>query len=705
MLKKTLLTTATLLALSVAGPVSAHQDRTCLDEACITQALFADDAGASGGESIATQRYGSWGIDTAGMDTGVRPGADFFGYVNGKWASETEIPADKSSYGSFLMLRDLSEKRVHALLETYRLGDPASDGDAAKIAALYQGFMDEATIEALGDKPLQPLLASIRAARDHRSLATLLGAREGFTRGPFSLMVSDDQRNPDRYTLYLGQSGLGLGDREMYLRDNFAPQRERYEAYVAQMLKLGGWPRPEANAKAILALETRIADAHWTRAESRDRDKTYNPVELKGFAAHAPGFAWAEFFAAAGVDQAPVAVVRQSSAIPKLAAIFGETDMATLQAWQAFHTIDGAAPLLSRAFVDAHFEFRSKFLSGQPQQRERWKRAVAFTEDAMGEAIGRDYVELYFPADAKAKMDALVANVKVAMGARLDTLEWMSPATKAEAHAKLKGFGLKIGHPDTWRDYSALEIRNGDVFGNALRSNRFEWEYRRARLGKDVDKGEWGMTPQTVNAYYNSVKNEIVFPAAILQPPFFDPDADPAVNYGGIGGVIGHEIIHGFDDQGRKSDGAGVLRDWWTAEDAAKFEVQAAKLGAQYEAYEFPQLPGMHINGKVAMGENIGDLGGLTIALEAYRRSLDGKPAPVIDGFSGEQRLFMGWAQVWRTLWRDDALRQQLVNGTHSPGHIRAFAPLRNIDAWYEAFNVTDTDPLYIAPEDRVRIW
>jgi putative endopeptidase len=426
---------------------------------------------------------------------------------------------------------------------------------------------------------------------------------------------------------------------------------------------------------------------------------------LAYFANDAPGFPWAAYFAAAGVGHAPVAVVRQDTAIPKLAAIFGDTNLATLQAWQAFHAIDGAAPLLSMAFANAHYEFREKFLSGQPEPRERWKRGVSFVEGVMGEAIGRDYVALYYPADAKAKMDELVANVKLAMGARLDALEWMSDATKAEARAKLAGFGLKIGHPDKWRDYSGLEVRDGDLFGNAMRARLFEWEYRRARLGQPVDKDEWGMTPQTVNAYYNSVKNEIVFPAAILQPPFFDPDADPAVNYGAIGGVIGHEIIHGFDDQGRKSDGAGVLRDWWTAEDAAKFEAQATRLGAQYEAYEFPQLPDLRINGRNAMGENIGDLGGLTIALEAYRRSLGGEQAPVIDGFTGEQRLFLGWAQVWRTLWRDDALRQQLVNGTHSPGHIRAFAPLRNMDAWYEAFNVTEQDKLWIAPEDRVRIW
>ncbi|MBD9370399.1 peptidase M13 [Xanthomonas sp. XNM01] len=704
-LKKTLLTAATLLALGIAAQATAHERHACADDTCSQQWLFEAGEAAGGGDTIAATRYGTWGIDTAGMDRTVSPGADFFAYANGTWARNTPIPADQSSYGSFRVLRDLSEARVHALVEGYALGNPATDGDSAKVAAIYRGFLDEAAIDKLGAAPLKAPLARIKQADSHATQAQLMAARDTFGVTLFGLGVSDDQRDPDRYTLYMNQSGLGLGDREMYLRENFAPQRERYLAYIAQMLELGGWSDPKGSAEAVLAFETRVAEAHWTRAESRDRDKTYNPVTFAEFDGYAPGFPWASYFTAAGVDHGDRAVVRQRTAIPKLAAIFADTDVATLQAWQAFHAIDDAAPLLSSDFVTAHFEFRDKFLSGQLEQRERWKRGVELVERSMGEAIGRDYVGLYFPADAKAKMDALVANVKAAMGARLDTLDWMSPATKAEAHAKLAGFGLKIGHPDTWRDYSALRIANDDVVGNALRASVFEWDYRRARLGKQVDKAEWGMTPQTVNAYYNSVKNEIVFPAAILQPPFFDPDADPAVNYGGIGGVIGHEIIHGFDDQGRKSDGKGVLRDWWTADDAAKFEVQAAKLGAQYEAYTFPQLPGMHINGRTAMGENIGDLGGLTISLEAYRRSLGGKPAPVIDGFSGEQRLFLGWAQVWRTLWRDDALRQQLVNGTHSPGHIRAFAPLRNIDAWYDAFGIKQGDPLYIAPEDRVRIW
>ena len=705
MYKRTLLSTAAALALGLSLPVSAHD--TCVDDVCHQRMLFASDAvGGEAPDTIAAPRFGNWGFDVAGMDRQAKAGDDFFEYANGAWAKNTPIPSDRSNFGVFHGLRDLSEARLRGLVEGYANGDPATGGDAAKIAAIYRGFMDEAAIEAKGLAPLQPELDEIRNVRNRNEMAVLLGrANQRFAGSLFGLGVSDDQRDPDRYTLYMSQSGLGLGDRQLYLEERFAPQRERYRKYVAEMLQLAGWAEPEKRADDILAMETRIAEAHWTRAESRDRDKTYNPQDIADMARFAPGFPWASYFSAAGLAQAPRVVLRQDSAIPKLAAIYNETSLDTLKAWQAFQTVDTAAPLLSKRFSDARFEFRDKFMSGQPEQRERWKRGIEIAERTMGEAIGRDYVALYFRPDAKTKMDELVANVKAAMGARLQQLEWMSPATKQEAAAKLRNFGLKIGYPEKWRDYAGLEIRNDDVVGNALRSMAFEWNYRRGRLGQQVDKLEWGMTPQTVNAYYNSVKNEIVFPAAILQPPFFDPDADMAVNYGAIGGVIGHEIIHGFDDQGRKSDGEGMLRDWWAAEDAAKFEVQAARLGAQYESYVFPQLPGMHINGRVAMGENIGDLGGLTIALEAYRQSLGGQPAPVLDGFTGEQRFFLGWAQVWRTLWRDDALRQQLVNGPHSPGQIRAFAPLRNIDAWYDAFGVKPGDALYIKPEERVRIW
>ena len=699
---------ASVLAMLAASPALASDDHDCMDEACTMVSLF-DGAGTASSAATATieaPRMGAWGIDTAGMDKSLSPGADFFGYVNGNWAKTTEIPADRSSFGAFATLRDLSEVRVRQLVESYQLGDPAKDGDQAKVAAIYRGFLDEAAIEALGDKPLQPKLAAIRAVKSKDDMATLMGQSLGRVGGSFfGAFVNDDSKNPDYYALYMGQSGLGLGDRELYLQEKFAPQKTRYQQYVADMLKLAGWANANTAAADIVAMETRIAEAHWTRAESRNRDKTYNPMTLAELNAQAPGFPWAAFMTAAGVAKADKAIVSQNTAFPKIARIFAETDLETLKAWQAFHTADDAAPFLSKAFVDTQFDFRSKFMNGQPEQRERWKRAVSYAEGALGEAIGRDYVKLYYTPEAKTAMDELVTNVKAAMKTRIEGLQWMSPETKVQALDKLANFGLKIGHPDKWRDYSALEIRNGDFFGNMERAAAFEWAYRTNRLGQKVDKSEWGMTPQTVNAYYSPVRNEIAFPAAILQPPFFDPKADPAVNYGAIGGVIGHEISHGFDDQGRKSDGKGVLRDWWTAEDAAKFEAQATKLGAQYEAYEFPTLPGMHINGRVAMGENIGDMAGLHVAYDAYKKSLNGQKSPVIDGFTGEQRFFMGWAQVWRTLWRDDALRQQIVNGPHSPGQIRAFAPLRNVDAWYDAFNIQPSDPLYIKPEDRARIW
>jgi putative endopeptidase len=702
------LTTASVLALFAATPAFAGDSHACIDDNCSILSIFgeANASGSAATSAIAATSMGEWGIDTAGMDKSVKPGADFFGYVNGNWAKNTPIPADRSSYGAFATLRDLSEARVRQLVEGYKLGDPAKDGDSAKVAALYQAFMNEAAVEKLGAKPIEPKLAAIRAVKSKDEMATLMGQAVGRIGGSFfGAFVSDDSKNPDYYALYMSQSGLGLGDREMYLQEKFAPQKTRYQQYVAQMLGLAGWANAEKAAADIVAMETRIAQAHWTRAESRNRDKTYNPMTLADLDRQAPGFPWGRFMAAANVAEATKAIVSQNTAFPKLAQIFAETDLDTLKAWQAFHTADDAAPLLSKAFVDAHFDFRSKFMQGQPEQRERWKRGVAIAEGALGEAIGRDYVKLYYTPEAKAAMDELVTNVKAAMKTRIEGLQWMSPATKVQALDKLANFGLKIGHPDKWRDYSALEIRNGDLFGNVERAAAYEWNYRTSRLGQKVDKAEWGMTPQTVNAYYSPVRNEIAFPAAILQPPFFDPKADPAVNYGAIGGVIGHEISHGFDDQGRKSDGKGILRDWWTAEDAAKFEAQATKLGAQYEAYTFPTLPDMHINGRVAMGENIGDMAGIHVAYDAYKKSLGGKPSPVIDGFTGEQRLFMGWAQVWRTLWRDDALRQQIVNGPHSPGQIRAFAPLRNVDAWYEAFNIQPGDPLYIPPEERARIW
>jgi putative endopeptidase len=689
-------------------PPAFAQDR-CLDEACTIVALLPVSANTQAGGQTTVDptkpiHYGTWGFDTAGMDKSVKPGDDWFNFVNGTWAKNTQIPPDRTSWGGFAMLRDVSDARLHTMVERYKIDDP--DADRAKVATVYKAYMDEAAAERAGATPLKPYLDRITRASSKAGMARLMGqSLGGFGASFFAPGVSDDAKRPDVYSLYLRQSGLGLGDRELYVDPKFKPQVDRYRQYVGQMLELAGWPNPSDAAGKVVDMETRVAQAHWTRAESRDRDKTYNLMTLADLEKQAPGFPWQAFWQAAGITKAERAIVAQNTAFPKIAQVFADADLDALKAWEAFRTTDSLAPLLSKKFVDAQFDFRSKFLNGQPQQRDRWKRAVAFAENGMGEAIGRDYVKRYFPPEAKAKADELVANLRTALGERIRNLQWMGPDTKEQALEKLSHFTVKIGYPSKWRDYSALRLERGQLVADAERVRRFEWDYRRNRLNNPVDRAEWGMYPQTVNAYYNSTKNEIVFPAAILQPPFFDPDADPAVNYGGIGGVIGHEISHGFDDQGRKSDGNGVLRDWWTKEDAEKFEAQAEKLGAEYEAYTFPELPGMHINGRATMGENIGDLGGVLIAFDAYHASLKGQPAKEIDGFTGDQRFFLGWGQVWRTLSRPEALRQQLVSDSHSPGQIRAVAPLRNIDAWYDVWSIKPGDKQYIAPGDRVRIW
>jgi putative endopeptidase len=448
-------------------------------------------------------------------------------------------------------------------------------------------------------------------------------------------------------------------------------------------------------------METKIAEANWTRAESRNRDKTYNPATVAELEKSSPGFPWRVYFREAGLDKVERAVVRQNTAFPKLAAIFAETPIPTLKAWLAFSAADGAAPLLSKRFVDANWQFRAKFLNGVEEQRPRWKRAVVAVENAMGEAVGRTYVAEYFPPDSKAKMEKLVADLRAAMKGRIENLQWMGPETKARALEKLSKFGVKIGYSAKWRDYSALVVREGDLVGNAERATKFEWDYDANRIGKPVDKLEWGMTPQTVNAYYTPVKNEIVFPAAILQPPFFDPNADPAINYGGIGAVIGHELSHHFDDQGAKYDSKGELIDWWTPGDSKAFHARLDKLEQQFNSYE--PLPGMHVNGKLTMGENVADLAGLTVAHDAYIASLNGKEPPALDGTTGDQRFYLAWAQVWRRNYREPNLRQRLLTDPHSPSEQRV-STVRNLDPWYPAFNVQAGQKLYLAPADRVRI-
>jgi len=666
-------------------------------------ALAADSAANTAASLAAPARAGAWGFDLAGRDLSVAPGTDFFAYANGAYQKALVIPADRSRYGAFDALAALSEQRVKAVMEA-AAANPRATGDEARVAAFYKAFMDEGRAEALGARPLAPTLAAIRAARSKAALARLMGSANGdFYNSVFGLGIGTDAKDPKHYAIYIGQGGLGLPDRDYYLQPSFAAQKAKYEAYVAQMLTLAGWPNAQANAKGIMAMETRIAEASWSRAEQRDPVKTYNPMTPAQLAAAAPGFPWADYLAGGGLKGAPRVVVSESTAVPKIARIFAETPIETLQAWEAFNVADNAAPFLSKAFVDANFEFRAKTLGGQPQQKPRWKRAAGTLNSAIGEAVGRLYVAAYFPPEAKAKMEAMIGDLRAALRARIERVAWMSPETRAKALDKLSKFGVKIAYPDKWRDYSALSLSAEDLVGDVRRSSAFEWNRQVKRLHGPVDRSEWGMTPQTVNAYYSPTENEIVFPAAILQPPFFDPGADTAINYGAIGGVIGHEMTHGFDDQGRQYAGDGSLTDWWTAEDAAKFKIQADRLGTQYSAFE--PLPGAHVNGQLTMGENIADLGGVLLALDAYHASLKGQPAPVVDGLTGDQRVFLGWAQVWRGASRDEALRRQLVADPHSPPRERVDGPMRNVDAWYEAWGVKPGDPLYVPPEQRVRIW
>jgi putative endopeptidase len=649
------------------------------------------------------KRMGTWGFDLSGRDTAVAPAKDFFQYANGAYVKTTVIPADRVSYGAFDALNELSQARLHALLNKTAANTGAT-GEQGKVGALYGSFMDEAKVNALGAKPLAADLAAIKAQKTLADVARAMGrSQHVFGGSVFGASVQVDAKDPDHYAVYLSQAGLTLPDRDYYLEKSFAEKKAKFEAYVAQMLKLEGWPDPAGNAKAIVALETEIAKVSWTKEEQRDDNKMYNAYETAKLGGLAPGFDWTAFMAGAGLTKVTHVVAQENTAFPKIAAIFAKTPMTTLKAWQAFSLADQAGPYLSQAFIDTRFAFRGTVLNGQPAQRPRWKRGVQLVDGQIGEALGKVYVTEYFPAQSKAKMVALVDDLRTAMKGRIERLDWMSAPTKAKALEKLAAFTVKIGYPDKWRDYSGLTIKPDDLYGNVNRASTFDWDFRLGRLGGPVDRSEWGMTPPTINAYYNPTGNEIVFPAAILQPPFFDPDGDMAINYGAIGGTIGHEMTHGFDDSGRRYDGTGKLTDWWTAEDAAKFEVQAKKLGAQYAAFEV--LPGAKINGELTMGENIADLGGLLLALDAYHASLHGQPAPIIDGLTGDQRVFLGWAQVWRGKTRDDALRQQLVSDPHSPEKARVDVPMRNVDAFYQAFGLKPGDGMYLAPEDRVRIW
>ncbi|WP_205746787.1 M13 family metallopeptidase [Duganella callida] len=657
----------------------------------------------------ATEPATTSGIETPNMDTSVRPQDDFFNYMNGSWLKTTAIPGEKSSWGTFAKLRDDVLPQLRGIIEKAEADKSKKQGsEAQKIADLYASFMDEHKLEQQGVRPLAGEMNRIRALKDKKGLPMLVAhlTEIGVTT-PYALSVRQDARASTRYAVYISQSGLGLPDRDYYLKKDdakLAAALAKYELHVAKILQLAGDKDAAANAKKIVALETELAEAQWTKVQNRDPVKRYNKMPIKQLAELAPGFDWGHALAASGVaNKVDYVIVNQPSYLSGFNAVLDKADLATWKAYFTWQLLREASPFLSKDFADAHFDFYSTVLTGVAVKPPRWKQAVALEETSLGEALGKLYVAEYFPPERKARMDELVKNLLAAYKTSIDNLDWMSPATKLEAQAKLAKFTPKIGYPNKWRDYSSLTIVKGDLVGNVLRASSYKHQRMINKLGKPVDREEWGMTPQTINAYYNSTMNEIVFPAAILQPPFFDAKADDAVNYGAIGAVIGHEISHGFDDGGSQSDGDGNLRDWWTKEDRANFKAKTDALVKQYNGYS--PLPGYYVNGALTLGENIADNSGAAIAYKAYQLSLGGKPAPVIDGFTGDQRFFMGWGQIWRSKTRDEQQILLIKTDPHSPGQFRTNGTLVNQPGFYDAFGVKPGDKLYVAPEQRVNIW
>jgi len=676
-----LLATAALGALILAVPATAQEKA----------------ATAPAAATAAKPEIGDFGFDLTGMDKSVQPGDDFYGYANGTWAKNTQIPADKSNYGMFTALADLSQKRTQEILEAAK-ADPNS-----MIGRAYSSYLDTAAVEAKGLAPIQPWLAKIRAV-DKAGLARLLAEadRSGIQHF-FGGYVGQDDKNPDVYIYTMFQGGIGMPDRDFYLKDNERNTKLQaaYLKHVENVLTLAGEKDAAARARAIYDFEKQVATVHWDKNDSSDAVKVYNKMTIAELAKAAPGFDWQAFISGIGVNQDAI-LVSQPSAFTGEAKLLADAPIGVIRDMLIVRSLDGFSGVLPDAVAQEAFSFYGTALSGTPQMQERWKRAVDFTTNNMGEAVGKDYVAKYFPPETKAAMDVLVKNVLAALDTRIGNLTWMQPGTKVKAKKKLANFTTKIGYPDRWKDYSKLEVRGDDLFGNQLRANQFAHDDNVSRLGQPIRRWEWGMTPMEVNAYANFGMNEIVFPAAILQPPFFDPHADAAINYGGIGAVIGHEISHHFDDQGAKYDETGKLADWWTPADVAAFEAAGKALVAQYDAYEV--LPGEKLDGTFTLGENIGDLAGLTIAYDAYRKSLGGKEAPVIDGLTGDQRFFLGWAQVWRRNYREQNLSQRITTDPHSPSIQRAWVS-RNLDPWYKAYQIKQGQKLYLAPKDRVRIW
>ncbi|HVU31545.1 MAG TPA: M13 family metallopeptidase [Sphingomicrobium sp.] len=648
--------------------------------------------------------FGTWGYDASAMDRDVKPGDDFFAFVNGSWDKRTEIASDRTYAGIDSVLNDQIEKDVRAIVEDMAK-DPSANGRLGQqIGDLYASWMDEAKVEQLGTEPLKPWLAKIDAAKSRGDLVDLF-ASPGFD-SPVGLFIIPDLKNPTRYALYASQSGLGMPNRDYYLLkgDKYDAYRKAYHDYIVDLLQNAGLSDAASRADRIIALETEIAKIHWTPEQSRDVDKVYNPMTRAELRAFAPQLEWDRALAKLGLPKVDKVVVTEKSAIAAEAKLFASEPLEAWKDWTAFHFISRNAQYLPKAFDEAKFNFYSKTLRDVPAQRARWKRGVDFVNGAVGEGVGQIYVQRHFPAESEKQMHELIGNILSALKDKIQDNNWMDSETKKRALDKLATFDPRIGHPVKYIDYSSLEVKRDDLLGNALRSDKFDWDLMLSRFPKSVDRTLWDMLPQTNNAYYDPTQNQITFPAAILQPPYFDPKADAASNYGSIGATIGHEIGHGFDDQGRKFDAHGKLTDWWTPATAKLYTAHADKLVGQYDSYE--PIPGVHIKGQLTLGENLGDLGGLEVAYAAYRKYVaeHGEP-PLIDGLTGDQRFFIAYGYSWETKYREGALRAQLLTNEHSPAKYRVNGVVRNVDAWYKAFNVQPGDRLYLPPDERVHVW
>ncbi len=663
--------------------------------------IFAQQASVP--RSRASARYGQWGLDQSGEDKTIKPGNNFFQYANGNYVRTIVIPPDRTGYGLTSEMSMLTEERIRGLIEEQIEHGSPKDSDR-KVTALYQAFMNESLIEQLGPGPLKHDLSRIRALRSKSDVARYMGASfRSFGASIFEIHIEPDLQDPRHYAVTFGQTrALGLPSRDYYLLPEFSKNKTVYESYVRQMLTLAGWPDPNESATAIVRLETQLAKISWPAEEERNREKLYHPTDRATLIERTKGFDVQAFLAGAHLQGERRFIVGESEEIPQLANIFMMTPLETLKAWEAFKVADQASALLPARFVKTEFELHERDLSGQAELEPRWKRALEVEDGTLGESVGRIYVSRYFPPSSKRAMEELVGNLKEAFHARLERVSWLSPATRKEALMKLDAMDLKVGYPGKWNNYS-FTVTATDLYGDVKRGR--SWEYLRQvqQLHRAVDRDEWGLLPQQDAAMYDSALNTGIFPAAFLQPPFFDPAADPAVNYGAIGVVIGHEMTHGFDDQGRKVDASGRLHDWWTAQDAADFKRQASALSAQYSSFE--PLPGVHVNGDLTLGEDIADLGGINIALDAYHHSLRGGTAPVRDDTTGDQRFFLSCAQVWRSKRREDAVRRQLASDPHPPAEVRVNGEVRNSDDWYRAFKVSSGDALFVPPEDRVHIW